>query len=56
MYQKTYDALKSVVDYLYHDEEKHWKEAGRPKNHIFRDVFQLNGLLDIYSNEFDDEA
>ena len=25
----------SVVDYLWHDEEKHYEEVDRPRNHIF---------------------
>ncbi len=56
MDKKTYDAIKRVVEYLYDDEENHWEESGKPKNHIFRDVCRLNGLLDTYRSEFDDEA
>jgi hypothetical protein len=32
---------KHLIDYLYHDEEKDWKEAGEPDEHIYHAVEQL---------------
>jgi len=27
--------IERILDYLWEDEEKHWEESGRPKDHIF---------------------
>ena len=37
--------IGKVVDYLWHDEEKHWEEDGKPRNHIFIAVRRINNWL-----------
>ena len=40
--------IRNLVDYLYHDEEKHFHECEREgrKNHIFRDVKKVKEWFD----------
>jgi hypothetical protein len=38
-------SLENVVDYLYLDEIKDYKANGKPKGHIFTDLYTLAGLL-----------
>lgn len=33
--RKILPDIEKVVDYLWADEEKHWVESNRPKDHIF---------------------
>ncbi len=46
MDDKTRDAVKAVVDYLYDDECKDFKSSGEPEDHIFRHVRRLQLFLD----------
>jgi len=46
MNQEQYKALTEVVNYLYHDEQKHFEEEDKPKEHIFRDVRLLANYLE----------
>lgn len=48
--KKELKAVENIVDYLFDDEQKHWREAGRPKkSHIFHDVLVLNGMVEFYA-------
>ena len=38
MDEKTYQSLLNIVDYNWAEEERHWEESGKPKNHIFCDL------------------
>lgn len=40
-----YPSIKTMVEYLYHDEERHWLEMDRPHAHIFQDVRAVNKWL-----------
>ena len=45
MTQEEFASLIAVVHYLATDEEKHWKEAGEPTNHIYCDVVRLQNWI-----------
>jgi hypothetical protein len=42
------DDVTAMLDYLWHDEQKHYDESGKPKSHIYlnlkriRDAFGLD--------------
>ena len=38
--------IKTVIDYLWKDEEKHFEESGCPKNHIYNTLKQLKMLVE----------
>ena len=43
----TFDAIDSLVNYLYDRERKDWEANGRPtKNHIFNDIDLVACWLD----------
>ena len=42
---KEVEHIKSVIDYLYHDESKDYENEGRPKEHIFVSVLGLQEIL-----------
>ena len=46
MNEKLRISLRTLLDYLEHDEERHWEEAGRPTVHIFSDIRDLRHYLD----------
>ena len=37
--------VKEVIQYLWKDEEKHYAENGKPKNHIFKSLQSLKKSL-----------
>ena len=37
--------LRELIDYSYHDEEKHYIEEGRPKRHVFRSIRTIDNWL-----------
>ncbi len=37
--------VKTVIDYLYSDESKHYEKEGRPKGHIFVSVLALQEIV-----------
>jgi len=39
-------SLRTVLDYLEHDEERHWQEEGCPSVHIYNDICELRRYLD----------
>ena len=39
------ESLRALVDYVYHDEQQSFEEAGNPKQHIFRDILILETWL-----------
>lgn len=41
MNEQTRQALRRVIDYLAPEEFRHWDESGRPADHIFYDLQQL---------------
>lgn len=43
--QDAKHALRKLVDYLWKDEEKHFEESGKPADHIFIIIQQLDKLL-----------
>lgn len=43
--QDAKQALRKLVDYLWEDEERHFEESGKPANHIFIIIQQLDKLL-----------
>jgi len=38
-------SVRKVIDYLWNDEQKHWLELDRPKEHIYLDLVKLDRLL-----------
>ena len=42
-------AVFQIHQYMYYDEEKDWKECGKPKKHIFNDIKALTPLANHYS-------
>ena len=42
---KELDHLKTVVNYLYNDERKHYECEGKPENHIFESVVALEEFV-----------
>jgi hypothetical protein len=44
---------KQLIAYMYHDEEKNWKEAGEPTEHIYHDVRKLYAAYDAAFNNND---
>lgn len=42
--QDAKHALRKLVDYLWDDEKKHFEEAGKPANHIFNIIKQIDKL------------
>ena len=43
---ETFNSLNAIINYLRHDEEKHWQEDGRPaKGHIFCDITRVASWL-----------
>jgi hypothetical protein len=42
MNHEIFKSLEKVVKYLYDDEQKHWEEDGKPKDHIFTHVNLLD--------------
>jgi hypothetical protein len=51
MDKKTLESLRRLVIYAAIEEGKNYEEAGRPRNHIFRDVMRLARFLDIKRSE-----
>jgi hypothetical protein len=43
--EAQWQALENVVEYLAHDERHHWRECGRPKDHIWHSVRELWNML-----------
>jgi len=43
--KKVLRAINLLVKYSFINEEKHFEESGKPKNHIFRDVRKINHWL-----------
>lgn len=37
--------LKKIIDYLYQEEEMHYKESGKPQDHIFTTIKKAKRLL-----------
>lgn len=50
MDKKTIASLEEVVNYLHHDEERHWDEDGKPSEHIYHAVHRLAQWLDNEKN------
>jgi hypothetical protein len=46
MNEKLRISLRTLLNYLEHDEQRHWEEAGRPAAHIFSDICDLRHYLD----------
>lgn len=42
---KVLNAIETVVDYLYEDEEKHWEESNKERGHIFTYIKTLEQYL-----------
>lgn len=42
---KTEVALRELLSYTYHDEQKHFFASGKPRNHIFRSIAKLDVWL-----------
>ena len=47
MDDKTQDAVRAVVEYLYDDERRDFEGSGEPENHIFRHVRRLQRSFEI---------
>jgi hypothetical protein len=39
------NAIKAVIEYLWHSEEKDYDESGKPENHIFHSIKELAEVL-----------
>ena len=48
MKAETLEDIKKVVDYLFNDEEKHYEESEKPKEHIFHVVERLKDLVERF--------
>lgn len=53
MDSETIEALRSVIEYLWDDEERHWQELNNPKDHIYHDLMLLKIYLDNGDEELD---
>lgn len=53
MTKEVYSSLLAIQAYLYREEEKHWKENGMKKNHIFNDVRRVSDWLDEVAKEME---
>ena len=47
---ETLWSIRKLVEYLYHDEEKHFEECDKKGPHIFRDVIEVKKWLDSEFN------
>jgi len=45
MQQQFQQSLERFLNYLEHDEEKNFNDAGKPVNHIYNDIHTLRGWL-----------
>mgnify|MGYP001613150316 FL=1 len=45
MDKKTYNALVKILDYIGEDEEKHFEESGKPKDHIYRSIILVSDWM-----------
>ncbi|HVB33752.1 MAG TPA: hypothetical protein VNJ52_05180 [Patescibacteria group bacterium] len=45
MDDQTLESVRRVLDYLWQDEYKSWKEDGKPDSHIFHDLCALDDWL-----------
>ena len=41
MDKRTLNSLLRVIDYMTPEERKHWEEAEKPRNHIYRDLMRV---------------
>lgn len=39
-------SIKNIIDMYLSIEKIHWEESGKPKNHIYNDLLNLNKLID----------
>ena len=46
-HDKTRDAVRAVVEYLYDDERRNFESSGEPEGHIFHHVRRLQRALEI---------
>jgi hypothetical protein len=37
--------IRKICEYLHYDEEKHWKECGKPKQHIWKRIERVEVWL-----------
>ena len=43
--KKTIVSLTEILDYLWPDEEAHWIEMNKPKEHIYHDLDRVSKCL-----------
>lgn len=44
--ERFYESIQAMVDYLYTNEQKHWLECDKPKEHIYHSVKIVKKYLD----------
>lgn len=47
MNEQTKKDIKKVVKYLWSEEQKHFEESNKPKNHIFRELRRINFEMNL---------
>ena len=45
MDKDTQESVDRIIHYLEDAERKNWLEEGKPENHIYRDILELQGWL-----------
>jgi len=48
---KEHEAISAIYDYLIHDEQKHWEELNKPKDHIYTKLRTLRRLAMIFRGQ-----
>ena len=55
MDNETYNSLCAVLDYLIPAEKRHWEEAGRPKQHIYLHLKQVDDWCTEVAKDYQDD-
>jgi len=46
MNKEILKSINRIINYIYLDEEKHFEESKKPRNHIFRDLKKVKQYLE----------
>jgi hypothetical protein len=52
MDKKTYNSLEAVIEYLYKDELDDYDVAGKPDDHIFNHIAQVDEWIQEAAKEY----
>ena len=48
MTQEQFEKIGELLDYMWNDELKHWEESGKPTDHIFIVMQDIQKFIDDY--------